>query len=115
MPRRLSCRLNSSTPNSCAVDLELPDLLRRRVHRDRHATEHLLGARGRGVIHGREREIRAAQLEAALAQHGVRLRRGHFVREVQVDEEDCGCIGGLGHDHVVVPDLFEHRLWLAIH
>ncbi len=97
------------------IDLELPDLLRRRVHRDGHAAEHLLGARGRGVIHGGEREIRPAQLEAARAQFGVRLRRGHFVREMQVDEQNGGCISGLGHDHVVVPDLFEHRLWLAIH
>ena len=93
------------------VDLELPHLLRRGIHRDGHAAEHLLGARGRRVIHGGEREIRPAQLEAARAQLRVGLRRRHFVREVQIDEQDGGRIGGLGNDHVVVPDFFEHGFW----
>ena len=97
------------------VDLELLHLLRRRIDRDGHAAEHLLGARRRRVIHGRQREVRPAQLEAARAQFRVGLRRRHLVREMQVDEQDGGSIGGLGNDHVVVPDFLEHRSWLAIH
>ncbi len=93
------------------VVLELFDLLRRRVDRDGDSAEHLLGARGRGMVHGREREIRTAQLQTALAQLGIRLRRGHFMREVQVDEQDGRSLVGLRDDDVLVPDLFEHRFW----
>jgi hypothetical protein len=94
------------------VDLELLDLLRRGIDRDGHATEYLLGARGRRVVHRCDGQIRAAQLEPAQAQLGVRLRSGHFMREVKVDEQYGGRIGGLGNDQVVVPDLFKHCLRL---
>jgi hypothetical protein len=47
------------------IDLELLDLFRRGVDCDRHAAEYLLGARRRRVVHGRDREVGAAELETA--------------------------------------------------
>jgi hypothetical protein len=97
------------------VDLELPDLPGRGIDGDGHTTEHLFGARGRGVVHGGEREVRPPQLQTAAAQLGVRLWRGHLVREMQIDEQDSRGVSGLGDDHVVIPDLLEHRLCLVGH
>ncbi len=96
-----------------AVLFELVDLLGRRLDGDRRAAEHLLGARGRGVIHRGEREIGATYLEAALAQHGEGLRRRHLMDEVQVDEQYGGRFRGLGSNQMLLPDLFEHRLRLS--
>ena len=93
-----------------AVFLELTDLFGGRVDRDRHATEHLLGARRSRVIHGRQGEIGAADRQAALAQDRKSLRRGDLMDQVQVDIQDSRCIGRLSGDLVLVPDLFEHRL-----
>ena len=47
----------------------------------------------RRVIHRRHRALGPAHLEAALAQPGERLRRGHLVHQVQVDVEDGGRVG----------------------
>ena len=92
-----------------AVALELADLLRGGVDGDGRAAEHLLGAGRRGMVHGREGEVGAAHLEAALAQQREGLRRGDLVRQVQVDEQHRRGVGGLRHDLMRGPDLLEQR------
>src|SRR6202043_1031062 len=62
--------------------------------------------RGSAVIHGRDSQIRAANLQAALAQHGERLRRSDFMGEVQIDVNQRGRTRLLDH-YVAVPDLFD--------
>ena len=54
----------------------------------------------------------ATHWQAAFAQHAERLRRGHFVDQVQVDEQHRRRVGGLGHDLVPFPDFLEKRLRL---
>ncbi len=93
-----------------AIALELANLPGRGLERDRHAAEDLRRVRRGRVIHGRERAVRAAQLQAPTAQHGERLRRSHLVHEVQVDVQDSGRVGGLGHHLVALPDLLEQGL-----
>jgi len=57
-----------------AVLLELMDLPRRRLDRERCPTEHLLGARGRRMVHCREGQVGAPDLELALPQQLKCLR-----------------------------------------
>jgi hypothetical protein len=73
----------------------------------------LLRVGRRAVVHGGERVLGAARLEAALAQARERLRRGHLVDEVQVDVEDGGAALFFG-DHVLFPDLLEQGLRLLL-
>src|SRR6185369_2659627 len=88
-----------------AVFLELRELSAGLV------VDHLqrLGQRWRRVIHGRHGALRAAHLEAARAEPRERLRRRHFVNQVQIDVEHGRAAGFFDH-HVFVPDLFEKRL-----
>jgi hypothetical protein len=73
----------------------------------------LLRVGRRAVVHGGERVLGAARLEAALAQTRERLRRGHLVDEVQVDVEH-GRAALLFGDHVLFPDLLEQGLRLLL-
>ena len=91
-----------------AVDFELADLPGRGVDRDRRPAEDLLGSRRRGVVHRRQREVGAAQAQAARAQLREGLRRGHLVSQVKVDEDHRRSVGGLRHDLVGRPDFLEH-------
>ena len=75
-----------------AVGLELLHLLRGDLVDD---GERAVGGRN-AVIGGREREVRTADLQAALAQAFERLRRRDFMDEVQVDIERAGAPGCSG-------------------
>ena len=89
------------------VALQLADLPRRRLEPDRQPAEHL-GAVGRhGVIERRDRALRSPHAEVARFQLGESLRRGDLVREMQVDGEHRGRLGGFGQDLVRLPDLLE--------
>ncbi len=46
--------------------------------------------RGDRMIDSAHGSIGAADFQAACAQSGKRLRRGHFVNEVEIDVKDCG-------------------------
>src|SRR3977135_4100949 len=64
---QLDCELRT-------VDFQLAHLLRSRVNRDRRPAQDLLRARWRRVIHRREREVRPAYGQAALAKNRECLR-----------------------------------------
>ncbi len=57
-----------------AVLLELMNLPRCRLDRERRPPEHLLGARGRRMVHRRESQVGAPNLEIALPQQLKCLR-----------------------------------------
>ena len=57
-----------------AIDFELTDLVCGRLERNRHAAEDLRRVGGRGMVHGDERAIRAADCQSPLAQHRESLR-----------------------------------------
>ena len=61
---------------------------------------------GGTVIRGGDGLVRAAHLEAALAQAGEGLRRGNLVHQVQINVQDGGRVRLLRHD-VAGPDLVE--------
>ena len=65
--------------------------------------------RRRVVVHRGDRQVRSADLAAGQPQAVERLRRGHFVDEMQVDIEQRGLAGSIAND-VRGPDLFEERL-----
>jgi hypothetical protein len=96
-------------PEVARVPLEEPDLrLRLRVHERPGAVRAAREGRD-GVVHRREGPLRAAHPEPALAQEREGLRARHLVHEVEVHVEDRRGLGGLGPDHVRVPDLPEER------
>ena len=65
--------------------------------------------RGGVVILGGQGQVRPAHRTARLAEAVERLRTGHLVHEVQVDEEQIRLALG-GADDVVVPYLFAQCL-----
>jgi hypothetical protein len=65
------------------------------------------GRRWRGMIQRGQHLAGATHGQAALAQFGERLRRGHLVDQVQVDVKRGRGGGGFGDDFVCVPDFFE--------
>ena len=69
---------------------------------------------GRGVIHGRDGQVRPADFQAAVAQRLEGLRGGDFVAQVQIDINQTGRAGLLG-DHVVVPDFLDDGAGLTAH
>ena len=99
-------------PNSLAVLRQLIELRLARLGtlvEHRHRLE-AAWRRRRGVIHRRDRALRRAYLEPAVAQLGERLRRRHLVHEVEIDVEDRGGRVGLRADEVPLPQLLEQRL-----
>ncbi len=93
-----------------AVHFQLAHLPRGRFELDRQAAENLGRVGGRRVVHRRERAVEPAHLEVAGAQHVERLGRGDLVRQVQVDVQDRGRVGRLGHDDVPLPHFLEQAL-----
>ena len=67
------------------------------------------GDGGDVVVHGRHREVGAANRSAVHAQPLERLRRRDFVHEVEVDVEHVGLAVG-PMDDVLLPDLLTERL-----
>ena len=65
---------------------------------------------GNAVVGGGDGEIGTADFEAALAQALEGLRRGDFVDQVQVDEQQGGS-AGLLVDYVRVPEFFDDGAW----
>ena len=88
-------------------DAELGAVLAQRLQLDAgdRVRDGLVDVEGRGVVVlGRDGEVEAAHLAAALAQTVEGLRAGHLVQQVQIDEEEVGLALG-APDDVVVPDL----------
>ena len=77
-------------PKSRAIRFELRDLIVGFAIRRRR--EHARRCRNR-VVRGSQRQVRASHAQAALSQFVESLRRGDFVDQVQVDEENRGRIG----------------------
>ena len=78
------------------IQFQLADLLCGGLERDRHAAEYLRRVGRRRVIHGHEGALRPPHGEAAAAQHGECLGRGHLVHEVQVDVQEVGLAVAVG-------------------
>jgi len=78
-----------------AVGLELCDLIVGFAIRCRrkHA-----GCGRDGVVRGTEGQVSATHAQASLAELFERLRRCHFMNEMQVDEENRGRIGFGNHN-----------------
>jgi hypothetical protein len=93
-----------------AVRVELLDLGGRQRIQEGQAT------RGRwdGMVSGRDRPLRVANLQAALAKAGESLGAGHLVDEMEVDGEHARRAVILGDD-VIVPDLLNEGAGLAVH
>jgi hypothetical protein len=67
------------------------------------------------VIHRRHRPLRPPHADAARAQLGEGLRRGHLVDQVQVDVQDGGRLRRLRRHEVRVPDLVDERAGPLFH
>ena len=93
-----------------AVHFELAHLPGGRFELDRQAAEDLRRVGRCRVVHRRERAVEPADLELAGAQDVERLGGGDFVRQVQVDIQDRGRVGCLGHDDVPLPHFLEQAL-----
>ena len=61
----------------------------------------------RGMIHGAERQVGPPHRNAFFAQQRECLRRRDLVDQVQVDVEDCRCVGGLIGDKMIGPDFLK--------
>ena len=83
----------SSMPKSWRSSSPAPDLGRGLASRMRTAPSRPRGEVGDRVIHGGDGPLRTAHLQAALAQRGEGLRRGHLVDQVQVDVENGRRVG----------------------
>ncbi len=110
MPRRESCNPIRFTPNSAQFTSSWRTCLRSRFELDRQAAEDLRRVGRRRVVHRRQRAVEPANLELAGAQDVERLGRGDLVRQVQVDVQDRGRVGRLGHDDVPLPHFLEQAL-----
>ena len=110
MPRRRVAQPQELDAEGGAVDLELADLAGGGLDGDGRAAEDLLRARGGGVVHGGEGQLRPPHLQPPLAQHREGLRRGDLVNEMQVDVEDGRGVGGFRRHLVAAPHLLEQRL-----
>ena len=88
-------------------DAELRAVLAQRLQlgaRDR-VGDRLVDVEGRGVVVlGGDGEVGTAHLAAGLAEAVERLRAGHLVQQVQIDEEEVG-LALRAPDDMVVPDL----------
>lgn len=62
------------------------------------------------MVFGRNRQIRTADLTAGDSQTFKRLRAGDFVDQMQIDVQHR-LLARFVVDNVLVPDLFEERLW----
>src|SRR5690606_32628314 len=64
-----------------------------------------------GVVHRTRSAIRTVNLQAASAQLGERLRRGHLVHQVQVDIQYRWSLARFGTNHERIPNLLKHSSW----
>ena len=89
-------------PNSAQLDGEHRQLLGR--HRVGHRLIDVDG--GHVVVGGGDGQIGSVDRPAFQPEPLEGLRRGDFVDQVKVDEQDVGFVGRALMDHVAVPDFF---------